>query len=124
MNRISLRVSPRIVLSRDSVTIDGVWIGTRIYWTLKHITRDYTLQITITQILVFSVTVFHCSAWQYLPTADIPLLQGSRPRRLAAISHQPPTLPTVVSGLSCSQSQSYFTTDGLPPIISSWRQAP
>jgi hypothetical protein len=32
-----------------SVTIDGVLIGNRIYWTLKHTTHDYTLQITITQ---------------------------------------------------------------------------
>jgi hypothetical protein len=30
---------------------------------------------------------------------DAPLLPGSCPRRLAAISHQPPTLLTAVSGL-------------------------
>jgi hypothetical protein len=30
------------------------------YWTVKHITRDYTLQITITHRLVFSVSL-HCS---------------------------------------------------------------
>jgi hypothetical protein len=40
------------------VTTDGVWIGNMIYWTLKHITRDYTLQITIAQRLVSSVTLF------------------------------------------------------------------
>jgi hypothetical protein len=45
------------ILSRYPVTIDGVWIGYRIYWTL-YTTRNYTLQITITQRLVFSVTVF------------------------------------------------------------------
>jgi hypothetical protein len=43
---------------------------------------------------VFSVTVFTA-----LPTVDVPLIPGSRPRRLAAISHQPPTVPTTVSGL-------------------------
>jgi hypothetical protein len=31
---------------------------------------------------------------------------------------------TVYSPVSLSQSQSYFTTGGLPPISSSWRQAP
>jgi hypothetical protein len=47
---------------------------------------------------------------------DVPPLPGSHPRRLAAISHQPPTLLTAVSWLFCyqsqSQSQSYVTTDG------------
>jgi hypothetical protein len=42
---------------------------------------------------------------------------------LAAISHQP-TLLTAVSRLKISQSQSYFTTGGLPPINSSWHRAP
>jgi hypothetical protein len=41
-------------MSRDPMTIEGVWIRNRIYY----ITRDYTLQITVTQRLVFSVTVF------------------------------------------------------------------
>jgi hypothetical protein len=35
-------------LSRDWVTVDGVWIGNSIYWPLIHTARDYTLQITIT----------------------------------------------------------------------------
>jgi hypothetical protein len=30
----------------------------------------------------------HCSAWQCFPTADIPLLPGSCPHRLAGISYQ------------------------------------
>jgi hypothetical protein len=45
------------ILSLARVTIDGDWIGNRIYWALKHTTRDYTLEITITHRLVFSVTV-------------------------------------------------------------------
>jgi hypothetical protein len=45
-------------MSRDAVTIDEIWAGNRIYWTPQHTTRDYTLQIAITQRLVFSVTVF------------------------------------------------------------------
>jgi hypothetical protein len=36
------------VLSRDTVTIDGVWIGNRIHWTLQHTARDYTLRIIVT----------------------------------------------------------------------------
>jgi hypothetical protein len=46
--------------------------------------------------------------------------------RLAAISHQPPTLLSLVSKLSHNQnqSQSYFTTGSLLPISSSWCQAP
>jgi hypothetical protein len=47
-----------LMLSCDGVTIDGVWIGNQIYWTLEHTTHDYTLQITITPRLVFSVTVY------------------------------------------------------------------
>jgi hypothetical protein len=37
---------------------------------------------------------------------DVPVLPGSRPRRLAAISHQPPTLLTAVSRLSRNGSWS------------------
>jgi hypothetical protein len=47
-----------VILSRVRVTTDGVWIGNRIYWTIQHTTCEYTLQITITHRLVFSVTVF------------------------------------------------------------------
>jgi hypothetical protein len=46
------------ILSRVGVTIDGVCIGNRIDRTLQHTTVDYTLQITITQKLVFIVAVF------------------------------------------------------------------
>jgi hypothetical protein len=46
-----------LILSLDGVTIDGVFIGNRIYWTLKNTTLDYTLKITVTQRVVFSVTV-------------------------------------------------------------------
>jgi hypothetical protein len=40
------------------MTIVGVWYGNRIHWTLKHIIRECNLQVTITQRLVFTVTVF------------------------------------------------------------------
>jgi hypothetical protein len=43
-------------------------------------------------------------------------------RRQMTISHQPP--PLLFTNCSQSQSQSYFATGGLPPVSSSWRQAP
>jgi hypothetical protein len=46
-------------------------------------------------------------------------------RRLAAISHQPPNLLFTDWQLTVLQRvKSYFTTGGLPPISSSWHQAP
>jgi hypothetical protein len=51
------------------------------------------------------------------------VLSRSRPCRLAAISHQPPSLLTPPSQDSpVSQSQSYVTTDGQPACLS-WCQA-
>jgi hypothetical protein len=47
--------------------------------------RYYTLQITLTHRLAFSVMLL-------VMRVDAPVLLGSRPRRLAATSHQPPTL--------------------------------
>jgi hypothetical protein len=46
------------ILSHDWVTVDGIWTGNWIYWSLKHTTHDYNSQITITRRLVFSVAVF------------------------------------------------------------------
>jgi hypothetical protein len=40
---------------RDQVTVDCVWIGQRICWTLKQLV---TTQITLTSTLVFSVMAF------------------------------------------------------------------
>jgi hypothetical protein len=37
--------------------------------------------------------------------ADIPLFPGKRSRRLATISHQPPTFLTAISGLSIGYSR-------------------
>jgi hypothetical protein len=34
--------------SSEGVTTYRIWVGKLIYWTLKHIIRDYILQITIT----------------------------------------------------------------------------
>jgi hypothetical protein len=68
------------VLSRGwSVTIDGLWIDDRIYWTPWHTTRDYILQVTITHTLVFTVTSslsLLCSGfqWRTFPFLRVPQL--------------------------------------------------
>jgi hypothetical protein len=50
----------------------------------------------------------HCAARWCLPTVDVRLLPDSRPRRPAAISHQPPTLLTAVWKLSRNLSVLYY----------------
>jgi hypothetical protein len=54
------------------------------------------------------------------------VLNGSCPRRLATHDHLPLFLSTTTHSQNHSQteSQSYFTSGGLPPISSSLRQAP
>jgi hypothetical protein len=54
--RIHLHHFLMYIVTRLVVTIGRVWIDSLIHWT--HTTRDYTLQITVTHRLVFSVTVF------------------------------------------------------------------
>jgi hypothetical protein len=51
------------IVTRLSVTIDGAWNDGRIYWTLWHTTRDYTLQFAITNSLVSAVTPSLAVAW-------------------------------------------------------------
>jgi hypothetical protein len=107
------------MLPRDWL-VDEVWIGNRIHWTLQHTTRDY---MSLSHRLMFPVAVFTVlvgtvpKQWTFL----------SHPRRLAAISHQPPPLATAVSGLCCNQSrgqsQSHIATDGLSVCLS-WCRAP
>jgi hypothetical protein len=50
---------------------------------------------------------------------DLPLFPGSRPRRLAVISHQPPTLLTAVSRLSHKRSCSSLCSLGTDSIENS-----
>jgi hypothetical protein len=68
--------------------------------TWLHFTNHYHTKVSVLS------HGLHCVAWQWLPTVAVPLLPGSHPRRLAAISHQPPTLLTAVSGLSRNGSWS------------------
>jgi hypothetical protein len=114
-----------IIFSGDRVTIDGV-----LDWLLdvfdSYTIRDNTSEITSTHRRVFLVTL--------LPTADFPLLPGSRPCGLATISLSPHTpahcrLQTLKTQLFSTQdclplkSQSHVTTDD-QSVSKSWIQAP
>jgi hypothetical protein len=59
----------------------GVWAGNRIYWTLYNLKLQYTVHYNTDYF-----TVFTSVAWQRLPTAAVPLLPDSRPRRKGTIS--------------------------------------
>jgi hypothetical protein len=70
---------------------------------------------------------FSVVAWYWFPTGDVsfPLIS----RTVSAISFSQQQLATIQpqqfsNWLQLSQSQSYFTAGGLPPISSSWCQAP
>jgi hypothetical protein len=99
----------------------------------------HTLQITTAPAKPFPACCV--LTWQQLLTVDILQLsalrsscrslpcitQLSTPELLIEFSAETANYLLVVSSQSSSaqsQSQSYFTTGGLPPISSSWRQAP
>jgi hypothetical protein len=79
-----------LVVTWWSVTIHRIWIGNRVY---RNYTSNYS---TIINLYALQITTARTKSSQL----DLTLLPGSRPRRLEAISHQPPTLLTAVSRLS------------------------
>jgi hypothetical protein len=79
------------------VTKDGVWVGNWIYWTLTD--RNYST-IANSHTPQFTTACTKSSQSAVSSPVDVPLFPGSHPRRLAAISHQPPTLLIAISWLS------------------------
>jgi hypothetical protein len=85
-----------------------VWIGNRIYWTLKQTVHDYTLQITIAHGLVFSVTLLGSG---FQPSND------SCPRWLAPSAAAPELHSLASNCRTNSQSDGHLAS-------LSWCQAP
>jgi hypothetical protein len=87
----------------------------------------HTLQITVTHTSVLSLLP-HVS-WQRLLTVEILQLLRScliwmvAPFQLSTLAPTKSSLHRLTDKAQ-SQSQSYFTTGGLPPVTLSWRQAP
>jgi hypothetical protein len=80
------------------VTINSVWIGSRIYWTLIYTALYYNLQNTIT----------------HKPVSCSGHFMAAHQRRPSQLPYQDWILE--------SQSHIHFTTDCLQPVISCWRQ--
>jgi hypothetical protein len=77
------------------MTIDAVWIGYRIYCALKQLVATIYKSPSHTDWCSQSPSSLRC----LVISSNFPLLPVSRPRRLAAISHQIPTLLSAVSRL-------------------------
>jgi hypothetical protein len=124
-----------IIMPCALVTIDGFRMDDRIHWHHTNSTRNYkyysaivvlhTLQFTVTQ----SQSSFVVSRqWNYKSLTVIASYTKSSfhsliPFLQSLLKHlRLPSLETPLFLLQ-SQSQVYFTTGGLPPSSSSWRQA-
>jgi hypothetical protein len=101
---------------------------------LSDTARGYTLQFTVTHTHTCPVTSSLPLLGSGLQRRTFPFLLGSRTvpglsyQLLTATAHNDWLTHSPANSTVCHQSQSqiqtYFTTDGLPPISSSWRQAP
>jgi hypothetical protein len=123
----TLKWVKKFIFSRVRVTIDGVWSGNSIYWPFIHsqlvTTNNYS---AITNLHILKISRSHAKSFQSVFTS-LRLVTASNSgdssaSRGHAIAGWPP--PHNWTELSQSQSQIYFTTGGLPPISSSWCQAP
>jgi hypothetical protein len=114
------------------VTINGVWIGEWIYWPLMphrleiEVITAPTLISTIHKSKQHPLRLRGCGDFtsRSLATASNSIdYSASRPQVLPSPTSVRIRLPATPA--SChlwSQSQSYFTTGGLPPINPSWHQ--
>jgi hypothetical protein len=53
-----------MILPRNGVTIDGIWIGNRIYWTLTLVTRNNYYSLTELHTPKVTVTATHIQSPQ------------------------------------------------------------
>jgi hypothetical protein len=81
------------------VTTDGFWIGNRICWTIKHTIRDYTLQITVTQRLVFPVTVLTALLGNIFQQIQLPPHGYKILYRICALFHPKVSVPFLSKSL-------------------------
>jgi hypothetical protein len=82
----------------------GFWLVTGFIEHLQNVTINNSSAVANSHTLQF--TTARTKSYQSAVSSpmDAALLPDSRPRRLAAILHQPPTLPTAVSRLSSNGS--------------------
>jgi hypothetical protein len=96
----------RVVLEYNIVTCTSEYRWGLVWWSdlLYILTHNSWLHFTNNYHTDTSVLshVLHYAAWKCLPRVDDPLPPCSQPRRLAAISHQHPTLLTGIWRLSAS----------------------
>jgi hypothetical protein len=87
---------------------DGLQTGLRLVigfsGLLQNVTTNNYSSIANSHTLQFTAARTEFSQSAVSSPVDVPLLPGSRPRKLAAISHQSPALPTAVSALSSNDS--------------------
>jgi hypothetical protein len=109
------------------MTLSCVWV---LLWTefgfiehLQIVTTSNCSVIPNSHNIQFSTARIKSSQSAVSSPVDVPLLPGSRPRRLATISHQFSTPLTAVSRVPCNQSQSHIATDG-QSVSKSWCRAP
>jgi hypothetical protein len=104
------------------VTAYRVWIGNCICWTPRCTTRDYTLQFSITHILMYTATS-SLLFWQRLPKTDLCFrtVPASQPETsLDLLTHQPTlktttTTTTTITITAAAAAAATTTTTTTPP---------
>jgi hypothetical protein len=97
-------------------TVHGVTIGGVLYWILDLLTTKRVITVVMPSLIsTLQFTRAHAKSFSACSVFI---------RRFLVTAPNSGCSPATWLEPSVSQSQSYFTTDGLPPISSSWRQAP